>query len=125
MEIFYSHKKVEEFKAYFKDFEDLEYSSVIKHCATRWLSMTACITRLLDHYEPLKLYFMDNAEKRGKVKTIRQLLTSKSTKFYLMFLKAILKHVDGYNKKFQVGKLLYVQCLFLCQHHYDIIITLF
>ncbi|XP_067949658.1 uncharacterized protein [Watersipora subatra] len=98
-----SMPRTEELKSYFAAYPDLEYKRMLKHCSTRWLSIRPCLERLLVFYEPIMKYFIDckEAEKRGKAKNIKEILTDPVTKPLLFFLSDTLKTVDKYNVLFQ------------------------
>ena len=50
----------------------MEFKSILKHCETRWLSLTCSIKRTLEMWEPLLSYFTSHpdVEKAGKVNSI-------------------------------------------------------
>ena len=92
-------------KAYFQDYPELSYRKMLKHSATRWLSLKPCLQRLIDFYEPLIKYFNDciEADKPGKAQTIRNRLNQPETRPILLFLLDAIGSVDRYNLFFQVG----------------------
>lgn len=52
-----SAKNLDTLKSFFEDF-DLEYHKVIRHVATRWLSLFRCVNRLILNWPALKSYFI-------------------------------------------------------------------
>lgn len=104
VKIFYSTKRTETLKEYFKDFPEMQYRNMLKHSSTRWLSLRPCLDRLINFYDPVSKYFIDckEADKKGKAQNVRELLQDPSTKPVLMFLSSFLKSVDRYNLLFQV-----------------------
>ena len=56
----------------YAEFCAVEFRSILKHCETRWLSLTRAIRRTLEMWEPLLSYFTSHpdSEKHGKVKSI-------------------------------------------------------
>lgn len=78
---------------------------MMKHCSTRWLSLTPCLDRLIRFYEPIRSYFIDckDAEKRGKAHNIKETLINPTTKPILLFVKTMMSTVDKYNVLFQVS----------------------
>ena len=52
-----SAKNLDTSKSFFEDF-DLEYHKVIRHVATRWLSLFRCVNRLILNWPALKSYFI-------------------------------------------------------------------
>lgn len=60
------------------------FKCILRHCETRWLSLTKAISRTLEMQEPLLSYFSshDEVEKPGKVKTIFTLMSKPSTQLH-------------------------------------------
>jgi hypothetical protein len=46
----------------FQDLFDKDTSKIIKHVHTRWLSLQKCLTRVLDQWEPLLLFFREESK---------------------------------------------------------------
>lgn len=86
----------------FQDMYDIDQKKMIKHVATRWLSIDRCLKRLLDNWVALKEYFTnenDQFKKQSKSKgkssvnmlhkkleKIADFLRSPTNKLYTMFL---------------------------------------
>lgn len=51
-----SAKRRDELKSFF-DFVDLEWSEIVRHVPTRWLSLTPAVKRLLQNWPAIKSYF--------------------------------------------------------------------
>ena len=99
--LFISTKRSEELRGYFDDFEGLDYTSILRHTPTRWLSLKPCIERLLRFWDPICAYFRDHSDV-GKVKSIRKILNDPSTKPILLFLIDVLTPINAYNQLLQV-----------------------
>ncbi|CAF4455341.1 unnamed protein product, partial [Rotaria sp. Silwood2] len=54
---FRSAKRVENVKEY-SEFVQVDFNNLLKHISTKWLSLLRSIQRLLDKFEPVKLYFL-------------------------------------------------------------------
>lgn len=54
-------KKVSQLKEHFENAE-LEYVKILRHVPTRWLSLFACIERLLHSWPAIKSYFLQQGE---------------------------------------------------------------
>ena len=102
---FYHSVKRQESLKDFAVFCSTEYKSILKHCKTRWLSLTRSIKRVLDMWEPLRSYFSSHpdVEKQGKVKSIETLLRQPLTKAWLLFLSTLLPVFDKFNVFFQTS----------------------
>ena len=79
-----SIKRKEELKE-FCDFVDITYKKIIAHVETRWLSLLRVIMRVLQLWPALVSYFHSHAdaEKHGRVQTIKTYLCDE-TKLYLL-----------------------------------------
>lgn len=65
VDIYYFFDKSDKRQAEFRQFQDLcdkDQRRMLKHGATRWLSIGRCVKRLLENWEPLKLYFKHQKE---------------------------------------------------------------
>lgn len=93
IDIFYYFNKSEERKAEFSGTRliyDVEQKKMLKHVPTRWLSIGHCLERLIQNWDPLKVYFksqFEDVEKRRQKQNSRISTTS------------ALKAVDRENKK--------------------------
>ena len=96
-----SVKRKEEFKS-FCDFVSINYKAILSHVETRWLSLLRVISRVLELWPALVSYFHshDDAEKPGRVRTIKNQLCDE-TKLYLLFLNFLLPTINAFNVAFQ------------------------
>ncbi len=90
----------------YAEFCDVEFKKILKHCETRWLSLTRSIKRTLDMWEPLLSYFTSHphVEKAGKVNSIYSNLNDPSVKLWMLFLHETLVVFDKFNESFQTSK---------------------
>ena len=80
--------------------------TILKHCETRWLSLTRALKRTLDMWEPLVSYFNSHpdCDKLGKVRAIAEIINNPFTKVWIQFLTNVLVIFDKYNTLFQTTK---------------------
>jgi hypothetical protein len=73
----------------YAEFCAIDYKSILKHCETRWLSLTHSIRRMWD---ALQSYFTSHpdVEKSGKVRSIYNYISDPMTKLWMLFLCNIL-----------------------------------
>ena len=109
----HSVKRVASLREY-ADFCSIRYKSILKHTETRWLSLSQSIQRTLEMWDPLCSYFTSHreVEKQGKVRSIFELLSKRSTKLWLRFLSNILPVFDKFNLYFQTSSTSTVHNLF-------------
>lgn len=100
-----STKRITTLKEY-ADFCAVDFKSILKHCQTRWLSLTRSIKRMLDMWEPLISYLTSHPDikKTGKVKSVHKILTKPFTQPWMLFLSNVLVIFDKYNMFFQTTK---------------------
>ena len=109
VDVFYhfhhSTKRVSALHEY-ADFCDIEFKTILKHCETRWLSLTQALKRTLDMWEPLVSYFNSHpdCDKLGKVRAIAEIINNPLTKVWIQFLTNVLVIFDKYNTLFQTTK---------------------
>ena len=70
----------------FQHFVDCKPHNLLKASQTRWLSLEACVNRLLEHYDALLSYFRSTDEASATVCRITEDLERSLTKAYLTFL---------------------------------------
>ena len=119
-----SSKRKEEYKE-FLEFTQVDPMKIIKHCTTRWLSLHQCVGRTLHLWPALQSYFNSHkeAEKRGRVQRVAQLLADPETKLYFQFLDFILAPLVSFNTTFQVSKISSCNYIHLIIH--SIVISMF
>lgn len=87
---------------------DVEHRNILKHCPTRWLSVTTCLDRLLENWVALKKFF-HNELKNQKASTQEESVPEKMDKFfrsptnklYCLFLQYAIKPFTSTNIKLQ------------------------
>ena len=85
----------------FQVFTECKPHKLLKASQTRWLSLEACVNRLLEQYDALLSYFWSTEEKSATVTRITEALENPITKAYLMFLSDSLPVVNVFNKIMQ------------------------
>ena len=110
IDTYYYLEKSSKRQAAFKNMQvlnDLKQSEILKHVSTRWLSITACLQRILDNWSALFDFFKaeeQNAQGSGeaeRAKSMRVLYQSPTNKLYCLFLVEILKLFDTTNAELQ------------------------
>lgn len=100
--LLYSTKRNEVLKGYFDDIDGVEYTRILRHTPTRWLSLRPCVQRLLKYWEPLCCYFRDQPDV-GRVRAVKRILEDPTTKPILCFIDSAFSSIDAYNQLFQVS----------------------
>jgi hypothetical protein len=89
----------------FQEFVEVQPHKLLKLSQTRWLSLESCVTRLLEQWDALRLYFVSFvAEKKDPSYTTESILNGLNNKFVLAqleFLSAQLRRLNEFNTKFQ------------------------
>ena len=100
-----SSKRKEEFKEY-EHFTDTEPLKILKHAATRWLSLERCVKRTIAQWPALESYFKSHTEsdKPGQVKQLAEQFESTQVRLYFMFLSFILGPMNEFNTAFQTDE---------------------
>jgi hypothetical protein len=98
----YSSKRQIEFKN-FQRFTEVKPHKLLKPCQTRWLSLHACISRVLEQWPALQLYFQAEYLLDDNAKHIFDKMTPVN-KLYLQFLNHILPTIQDMNVEFQSEK---------------------
>lgn len=95
-------KKFEEFQHFFQ----VEIHKILSPAVTRWLSIKACIDRVLEQYEPLKHYLMESVLEDPSHTTDSMLEAMKNpfTRVYLEFMSYSLGLMTDFNMLFQSEK---------------------
>lgn len=89
----------------FQEFVGVEEQRIIKHCPTRWLSLSRCLPRLITQYKALESYFgsqPDVEKPRSKVANVFNILHDPLTLACLHFIEFLLQPYGQFNQKFQV-----------------------
>ena len=95
-----SPKRQRSFEHY-QVFTECKAHKLLKASQTRWLSLEACVNRLLEQYEALLSYFRSTDEKSATVTRITEGLEKHITKAYLMFLSDSLPIINIFDKMMQ------------------------
>ena len=83
---------------------------LLKACKTRWLSLEACVNRLLEQDQALISYFLSTEDKQAIVRRVNNVLDIQRvnnvldkplTKAYLLFLSTTLPIINTFNKFMQ------------------------
>lgn len=87
----------------FQDFFDVHKHKILKAGNTRWLSMKMCVDRVLEQYEPLKLYFTEAGlqDPTNVHDSVMRSLNNHFTRAYLEFLAFNLGRLTAFNTLFQ------------------------
>jgi len=98
----YSAKRLKEFEEFQKYFA-LPAHKILGLSLTRWLALEACINRVLEQWDALKLYFISSFGEVSGIhsKTLAEQMDKVETKVYFYFLSYILKIINDLNKEFQ------------------------
>uniref|UniRef100_H3AS25 HAT C-terminal dimerisation domain-containing protein n=1 Tax=Latimeria chalumnae TaxID=7897 RepID=H3AS25_LATCH len=94
----HSSKRKEQYKE-FLDFTDTKPLKIVKHYATRWLSLEKCVIRLLHHWDALKSYFNSHNE----IKHCAKMLNNTEMWLYFCFLEH-LPLLNHFNTTFQTSE---------------------
>ena len=84
----YSPKRQHEFQA-FQKFAEVKIHKLLRPCQTRWLSLLACVERIVEQYPALLLYFQGEFFIDDNAKSIYKKLKP-INKLYLLFLEHVL-----------------------------------
>lgn len=101
-----SPKRQEKFVEFQKIFQTYIHI-ILLPSTTRWLSLKACIDRVLEQYQPLKYYFIKSLASDPS-KTIEELINTinnSCTLIYLKFMSYVLELTNDFNLLFQKNKL--------------------
>ncbi|XP_074033717.1 uncharacterized protein isoform X2 [Leptinotarsa decemlineata] len=96
------HQKFKEFQIFFRT----EIHKILSPAVTRWLSLKACVDRVLEQYEPLKAYLRETVFEDPSITTENMLTTmdNEFTKLYLEFMSYSLDLLTSFNLLFQSEK---------------------
>lgn len=101
---FFSHsaKRLAEFEK-FQHFVQVEPHKILKPAQTRWLSLQMCVSRILEQWDALELFFADAAERERLVaaENVASTLKNPIVKLYFQFLDYVLLVFTKFNRLFQ------------------------
>lgn len=97
-----SSKRQREF-AEFQNFTDTENHRILRHYDIRWLSLHACISRIIEQWRALQLFFQDQylSDRNMSSEFLFNSFTTDINKLYFYFLDYILPIVNKFNIIFQ------------------------
>lgn len=99
-----SSKRQRDF-AEFQKFTNSEEHKILRHHDIRWLSLHACVNRILEQWDALKLYFhaeyLLDKKQHVSVEFLHNCLNDNNLKLYFYFLDFVLPIVNKFNKIFQ------------------------
>lgn len=100
----HSSKRQREFSE-FQEFTNTDKHKILRHYDIRWLSFHNCVNRILEQWEPLKLFFQGQylADKKQNVSTefLYNCFNDDFLKLYFYFLDFILPIINKFNIIFQ------------------------
>ena len=100
---YYFHKSAKRMREFarFQCFVEVKPHKLLKACQTRWLSLEACVNRLIEQYDALLSYFRSTSDTTAAVRRITIVLEKSITKAYLLFLSNALPIINYFNKCMQ------------------------
>ena len=100
-----SAKRQEQFRVV-QHFCDMEPHKLLRPCQTRWLSLHSCVSRLIEQWDALILFFQAVAghDKLLTSQKILSLLQNPIWKLYFYFLELVLPEFTELNLMFQSSK---------------------
>lgn len=98
----HSSKRQREF-AEFQEFVQLEHHSILRHYEIPWLSLHACVNRIVEQWSALKLYFQQQhlTEHNHSASFLHENFENSQIKLYFLFMDYILPIVNKFNVIFQ------------------------
>ena len=100
---YYFHRSAKRIRMFeqFQQFVETKPHKLLKSSQTRWLSLEACVNRLIEQYDALLSYFRSTEEDSATVRRISAVLEKPLTKAYLLFLSNALPVINYFNKCMQ------------------------
>lgn len=97
-----SPKRISEFQD-FQNFCNIKIHKILHLAQTRWLSVLSVVSRILEQYSPLRLYFTDavNGNDLLAAQNIVSKLNDPVTKLFFQFLEFGLPRFTNLNKEMQ------------------------
>lgn len=98
----HSSKRKREFKV-FQEFVGTENHNILRHYEIRWLSLHNCVSRIVEQWDALKLYFQQESliERNHSAHFLHESFDNSYIKLYFLFLDYILPIVNKLNIIFQ------------------------
>lgn len=87
----------------FQNFTDTEKHKLLRHYDIRWLSLHACVSRIIEQWRALQLFFQDQylSDRNMSSEFLYQSFTNDINKLYFYFLDYVLPIVNKFNIIFQ------------------------
>lgn len=104
VQIWYFFQKSSKRQRVFEEFQafvECKPHKLLKAAQTRWLSLEACVLRLLEQYDALLSYFRSTDETSATIERIVNSLENPLSRLYLMFLCDSLPVINNFNKLMQ------------------------
>jgi hypothetical protein len=97
-----SPKRIETLKE-FQLFTHTKIHKILHPAQTRWLSLESVVSRILEQYEALRLFFIDavSNDRLISAENILEKLNDPLTYFFLLFLEHALSLFNNFNKEMQ------------------------
>ncbi|CAG9790711.1 unnamed protein product [Diatraea saccharalis] len=113
----HSSRRQREFKD-FQNFFNSENHKILQHSEIRWLSLHACINRIIEQWDPLKLYFQRQylKDKNISAEFLSQNFEDDIIKLYFYALDYIIP-IPKMNVIFQ-GDFFTVQTINICWYYF-------
>lgn len=80
----------------FCDFVDIQYTEILSHSKTRWLSLQPAIGRIIAMFSALKSYFLSQ---NNCPKVLKIFFENETSLLWLKFLQSQLKTINIFIKK--------------------------
>lgn len=111
IDVFYYLERSSKRSANFKHAQlqqDLKNTKILKHVSTRWLSIGRCLSRLLENWEALLIFFKEEEKivipsNKNKVETLRKTFQSPTNRLYCLFLVEAIKLFEQINVELQTA----------------------
>ena len=91
----------------FQLLHDMKETKILKHVATRWLSIGKCLPRLIDSWDALYDFFKSEEKSakenntKKKVTHLKEIFGSRTKKLYCLFLRDAIKDFEKINTELQ------------------------
>jgi len=78
-----------------------EYTKILKHVSTEWLSLERCVQHTLEKYSELKSYFLSEEFADQRFTRLRDAFTNPLTEVALLFMHSSIPLFNNFNKLLQ------------------------
>jgi len=97
----------------FCDFVDIQYTEILSHSKTSWLSLQPAIDRIIAMFSALKSYFLSQ---NNCPKVLKIFFENETSLLWLKFLQSQLKTINIFIKKIEEQKLCAVELISIMNH---------